>query len=146
MQEEKHIAAVQEVLATIQDALEAREGIIPHQRRLMAMLSIGVSHIFELYAHRKGIIKPGAQIKHEWFLLSEQRLIERLNQVFTKPHHSIPGLSEMCDFGRSIETGRNDLVYGAPLSNDKPLRTKIGQFLELKNLVEQESGVIQHEF
>lgn len=122
----------------IKDALEA-ESLLAHQRRLMAMLSLGTQHMIELYLHRKAVLKPGSQVKHEWFKLSEQRLNDRMSPLLTKRWTEIPRVDEIIRKAHSLELQRNDIVYGAPLPNDEPLRKHIQLFLEIKAMVEEET-------
>lgn len=139
MQNEKHVAALQEVETTIREALESSQGLLAHQRRLMLMLSLGVQHSIELYLHKKAALKPGAQVKHEWFKLSDRNIQQRLQPNLTKPWSEL-GLIEICSLAQDIETERNDIVYGAPLPNDVKLRNLVGKFLELTALIEKEVG------
>ncbi|MBI4451761.1 hypothetical protein HY642_07340 [Candidatus Woesearchaeota archaeon] len=138
MQEQKHLAALAEVSATISDALAAQD-LLGHQRRLMAMLSLGTQHIIELYLHRLAVMKPGAQLKHEWFKLSEPRLHERLSSALTKPWNDVSRSAEIATLARKLELERNDIVYGAPLPNDLPLREHIDRFLEIKRIISEAS-------
>jgi hypothetical protein len=140
MREDRHLDAINEVMATIRSALDAKEGMLGYQRRLMAMLSLGLQHVIELYLHRRAVLKPGAQLKHEWFGLSEKRLMSRLGLALTKPPPSVPRMGEVTGLAKAVETGRNDIVYGAPLTDDKLLRDKVDKFLELKGIVDEETG------
>ncbi len=142
MQEEKHIAALQEVLRTIEQALNDKEGLLNYQRRIMSMLSLGAQHLIELYLHKMAAIQPGAQIKHEWLKLSDVNLRERIQPALTKEFNSLPSLADVCFIARKIETERNDAVYGAPLTNDVLLRKSIDSFLQLRKIVEEQTGKI----
>ena len=142
MIEEKHRGALQEVLDTIKAALDDPHGVLAHQRRVMAMVSLGMQHILEMYLHRKAILKPGAQIKHEWLKLSDQNLRLRFGQMLTKPWNEIPLLDEITPLSRQVELKRNDIMYGAPLNNDRELREAIDLFLEVKALIEKEVGAL----
>ena len=137
MKLEKHREVLKEVSDTIKDALENPEGMVYHQRRLMAMLSLGVSQLLETYFHKLNVIKPGTQIKHEWFKRSEDNILLRLSAVLTTAPRDIPGMDEILAFARRVESERDDIVYGSPLANDKKLREKIDLWLELKKLVDE---------
>ena len=134
MQEEKHEDALNEVIDTIDESLKGN--MLNYQRRLMFMISIGSQHLLELYLHRLHVIKPGAQIKHEWFKLNDKNIKSRLSLIITKKFDEIPNINEILSLARSIEKDRNDIVYGAPLKDDVILRDKIDHFLEIKKLVE----------
>ena len=138
MQEDKHRVALQEVMAAIQDGLSG--GLLNHQRRIMAMLSLGTQQSIELYLHRKAVLKSGAQIKHEWFKLSDKNIQERMQPSLTKKWELIDSMNEVISFARTIETDRNDIVYGAPLESDKKLRELINTFLTLTAIIEKETG------
>lgn len=134
---DKHIETLKEVMATINDALNA-EDIKLHQRRLTAMLSLGSQQLIEAYFHKLNIIKPGAQIKHEWFNLGTDRIKIKLEAILTVKLVKIKNLDEILVLAKRIEQDRNDLVYGSPVKTDKILREKINLFLEIKKLVEDE--------
>ncbi len=137
MQNEKHEDALKEVENTIEEAL--KENILEHQRRIASMTSLGIQHIIELYFHKLNVMKPGASLKHEWFKLSEKNIRLRLSAVVTKKLDEIPRVLEILSIAREIEKDRNDLVYGAPLKDDKILRDKIDDFLEIKKIIAEES-------
>jgi len=134
MQEEKHAEALKEVEDTIDEALKGN--LLDYQRRLMLMVSLGLQHLIELYFHRLHIIKPGAQVKHEWFKMGDKNATLRLSAVLTKKIDEIPNIMEIISVAREIEKERNEIVYGAPLKDDAVLRSKISEFLEIKKLVE----------
>ena len=138
MRIEKHLEALREVLDCISSALEDRKGLVFHQRRLMAMLSLGVPQLIEIYLHKKGAIGADANIKHEWFSLSGRNLKAKFESILTKNVEKLDGLLVLA---RKIEDGRNEIVYGAPLGDGRILREKIDLFLELKETVEREAGV-----
>ncbi|MDI6721198.1 MAG: hypothetical protein QMD85_02315 [Candidatus Aenigmarchaeota archaeon] len=140
MQEEKHISAIKEVDRTVEDALKG--SILDHQRRLTSMISIGIQHLIELYFHRLHIIKPGAYVKHEWFRMSEKNTKLRLSSIITNDFDKIPQLAEILAIAREIEKDRNEILYGASLKDDAILRNKIDEFLEIKKIIEKETGEV----
>ncbi len=142
MLEEKHIEALREVHEAIEEAIRDPRGLLPRQRRLVAMLSLGMSHLVELYFHRLGAIKSGAQIKHDWFKAESRRLKIRLTGLITKSIERLPEAERILEFAHEIELKRDDLVYGASLKEDNPLKEKIDLFLELKKAVESATGEI----
>ena len=138
MKIEKHEDALKEVYQTIDQALNDPKGLLSHQRRIASMTSMGMQQIVEMYFHKLNIIKPGTQLKHEWFKLDEKNINNKLSPTLTKKLEEIPKINEILFLSRKIESDRNDLVYGAPLENDKTLKEKIDVFLELKNLIIEE--------
>ncbi len=133
MQEAKHLEVLAEIDETVREALAG--DLRQHQRRLAAMLSLGVQQLAELFLHRRRVIKPGVQIKHEWFKLGGRNLRLRLAAALTVPPEQVEGLNEVLGLARDIEEGRDDLLYGSPLTSDALLREKVGSYLELKQLV-----------
>lgn len=140
MQIEKHKLVLSEVNFTIAEALNDQKGLLRHQRSITFMTSLGMQQMVELYFHKLNIIKPGAQIKHEWFGFEERNIRRRLSPVLTKDIAAIPKIQEILYLANKIESDRNEIVYGAPLKNDEKLKEKIDNFLELKNIIETEIG------
>jgi len=138
MQEEKYLDALKETDITIKEALGGN--MLDHQRRLMSMISLGVQHSIELYFHKLRVIKPGAFVKHEWFRMGDKNARQKLSIILTKKIDEIPNIPEIISLAREIESDRNDIVYGAPLNDDKILRDKIDSFLELKKLAKGEEN------
>jgi hypothetical protein len=134
MREEKHLEALAEVKETIETAIRDPRGIIVHQRRLMSMISLGVQHLIELHFHRLNVLKSGAQVKHDWFRLSKERVKLRLKAVTTKPLQEIEDVDFIIILASEMEADRNELVYGAPAPEAK-LRRKIDLFLQLEELM-----------
>ena len=145
MNEEKHTAALIEVREAIDEALRDPRGLLPRQRRIMSMLSLGTQHIVELWLHKNHAIKPGAYVKHEWLKAEDKRLALRLAGVLTKGLEKIKDSDKILALARGIEHDRNDVVYGAPLANDLVLKEKINAFLELKKAVEDAVGELKWE-
>ena len=135
MRTEKHLEILKEVEETIKEALDA-ENILSHQRRLVTMLSLGAQQLIEIYFHEQGVIKPGTQVKHEWFVMGERNLSVKLSAILTKEIKNIPNLREILALAKIIETGRNDLIYGSPLADEKDLRGKVDAFLEIKKIID----------
>lgn len=136
MKEEKHLEILREVEETLREALQARD-IRSHQRRLVAMLSLGSQQVVEIYLHRQGAIRPGAHVKHDWFSMSGQNIDAKISAILTTDMKNIPLLKEMIALARLVEKDRNDQLYGSPLADDTALRKKIGAFLEVKRLGEE---------
>ncbi len=135
MKVEKHLEALKEVDETVEEALKT-QSILSYQRRLSAMLSLGAQQLVEIYLHRLKVIRPGTQIKHEWFGLGERNLTVKLSAILTTDMGKIPGLWEILSLAKVVESERDDLLYGSPLSDESMLREKIDAYLELKKMVE----------
>lgn len=141
MREESHLEALKEVMATIDEALNSSD-ILQHQRRLISMLSIGLQHVIELYLHRLKVIKPGAQIKHNWFSLGESNMRLKFSSVLTMPYSKISEINEIISLARNIEIDRNDILYGSPIVDERELKEKIGNFLEIKKIAEKTGEIL----
>lgn len=142
MQVEKHIEALQEVYETIEESLNDPKGLLGHQRRIASMASLGAQQLIEMYFHRLNIIKPGTQVKHEWLKSEEQNLRHRLSPILTRNIAEIPNIQAILDLANRIECDRNDILYGAPLKEDKKLKEKIDNFLELKKVTTEEKEIM----
>jgi len=143
MLEDKHIEAIKEVQETIEEAIGDPRGLLPRQRRLISMLSLGAAHLVEIYLHRQNAIKPGAQIKHDWFSSENRRIKLHLAGVLTKSFEALPNIDQVLYLSHEIEQKRNELVYCAALKNESFLREKLDLFLELKKIVENSTGEIR---
>ena len=138
MQEEKHNDALREVEAYIDECLQGN--MLKRQRLLMAALSLGMQHVVEMWLHKTRAIKPGATIKHEFFKSEERRLKLKLAGMLTKNISSLKNADAILSISHEIELNRDDIIYGAPLKNDKILREKIDYFFELKRAVKNATG------
>src|SRR3989344_516916 len=123
MQEEKHTAALKEINAYVDESLKS--SLLQRQRLLMTALSLGMQHVVELWLHRARAIKPGASVKHEFFKSEERKLKLKLAGLLTKNISSLKNSGAILSIAREIERDRDDIIYGAPLPNDKALREKI---------------------
>lgn len=141
MQEEKHIAALKEVNAYVDESL--RGNLLHRQRLLMAALSLGMQHVVELWLHKARAIKPGTSIKHEFFKSEERKLKLKLAGMLTKNISSLKHADAILSIAREVEHNRDDIIYGAPLPNDRVLREKIDYFFELKKAVKEAVGDIE---
>lgn len=135
MKIEKHMEILKEVEITIKEALSSKN-ILLYQRRLVSMLSLGTQQLIEIYFHKLNVIRPGTQIKHEWFGMSYRNLETKFSSILTTKIDKIPKLREILVLAKQIESNRNDMLYGSPIVDDKLLREKIDAFLELKKLIE----------
>src|SRR3989338_2397885 len=142
MQESKHADAIKETMRTIDEALKGKN-ILDFQRRLASMLSVGLQHLVELYLHRLYVIKTGAFVKHEWFLMGDKNLKAKFSAILTQPYEEIENINEIASLARDIEGDRNELLYGSPIGDENRLKEKIGSFLEIKKIVEKTGDIIE---
>lgn len=134
MKEEKHLEAIAEVKDTISQAIQDARGLYVHQRRLASLTSLGAQQLIELHLHNAKAIKQGAQVKHEWFRTSKERIELHLRAICTEPLSKIPDIDYLVLLACEIEKDRNELVYGAPAPEAR-LRKKIDLFLEMEKAV-----------
>lgn len=140
MRTEKHVESIREAMDEIEKSLEDPKGLLLHQRRLAAMLSIGVCDLIEIYFHRLKIMKEGSRIKHQFLRKADVK--ERLSNQITSPLQKVKRIDEILKLAVEIEEKRDDLAYGSPLTDEKFLKEKIDQFLDLKRIIESETGDI----
>ena len=76
----------------IDSALKDTRGLLVHQKRLAFCLSDGICNLLESYLNKKGVLKPGTKINHQWLkkkkenvlaILSDKLIIsfEKLNKL-----------------------------------------------------------------
>ncbi|MEF8879149.1 MAG: hypothetical protein V5A64_02000 [Candidatus Thermoplasmatota archaeon] len=138
MRLEKHIESLKEVIDEIQTALEDPDGLQSHQRRLALMLSVGIVDLIEIYFHRLGVMKPGAKIKHNW--LKRKNIEGKIERQISGNLSKIEKIDKILEKCREIERKRNDFAYGSPLNDEKMLKQKIDEFLEIKKIIEETTG------
>lgn len=138
MRLEKHIESLKEVLREIESALEDAQGLASHQRRLAAMLSLGICELVEIYFHKLGIMKEGARIKHGVF--RKGNMDEVLSNQITAPLKAVKNMERILEIAVDIENSRDDMLYGSPVNEEEMLKEKIDEFLDLKKLIESEIG------
>ncbi len=138
MRLDKHLESLREVLDEIETALNDPKGLASHQRRLALMLSLGFCELIEIYLHRKGILKPGARIKHDWF--RQKRIIEKLEQQVIVSLKDNREINEIVRIAVDLEESRDDLAYGSPLDEESLLKDRINSFLQLKKIIENSVG------
>ncbi|MBI2147455.1 hypothetical protein HYU19_03175 [Candidatus Woesearchaeota archaeon] len=138
MRLEKHQEGIKEVMEEIEAALHDTKGVLSHQRRLALMLPLGMCELIEVYFHHLEIIKSGARIKHDWF--RQKRIREKLEEQVISSLDNVPNIDVIIRLAVALEESRDYLVYSSPKVDEQFLRQKIGQFLELKRLIEQKIG------
>ncbi|MBI5392276.1 hypothetical protein HZA96_00265 [Candidatus Woesearchaeota archaeon] len=138
MKIEKHQEALKETIDEISQALEDKEGLLKHQRRLAFMISLGISELIEIYFHKLKVIKEGSRIKHEWFKKKDIKKI--LSQQIVSPIDDIKNINKILILCKELEDKRNDIAYSSPLADEDILREEINLFFEVKKLIEEVIG------
>ena len=133
MKREKHDEILKEVLDEIETALEDKQGLLAHQRRLAFSISLGAVTLLEIYLHKLDVIKEGSKIDHTWFKKKKERIIDHLQKQITTQINSITNLDKIIDIMIDIENKRNDLAYGAA-TTEKILQEKINLFFKLREI------------
>jgi NAD-dependent DNA ligase len=134
MRKERHEEVLKEVSDEIESALNDKEGLLGHQRRLAFSLSLGAVNLLELHFHNLNIMKEGSKIDHTWFKRKKENVFEKLEVQITSPITSIENIDAIVDVVREIEEKRDDLAYGAPAS-EEVLQEKINLFFKLKGML-----------
>lgn len=134
MRRERHDEVLREVLDEIESALNDKNGMLSHQRRLAFSLSLGAVNLLELYFHKLDIMKEGSKIDHTWFKRKKESVFDKLQKQITSPIISLEDIDEIIGIIIKIEEKRDDLAYGAP-ANEKILQEKINLFFKLKEIV-----------
>lgn len=134
MKKEKHEEILKEVDEEIKLALEDNRGLLPHQRRLIFMISLGAENLLELYFHRLDVIKVGTKLDHRWFKRRKEHIYDRLQNQITSEIRNIERIEEIIDLIVQIEDRRDELVYGAPTS-ERVLQERINLYIKLKEVL-----------
>lgn len=134
MRRERHEGILKEVLDEIESALNDKNGLLMHQRRLAFSLSLGAVNLLELHFHNLNVMKEGSMIEHTWFKRNKKNVFEKLGKQITSPVDSIKDIDEIVDIIREIEERRDDLAYGAP-ATENLLQNKINLFFKLKKIL-----------
>ena len=103
MKVECHKRAVKESLEEISDAI--RKGVSERQRTIGFHCSVAAADMLEIFLHEKGLVDPGATIKHDFFS-SGKKASERIPSFSNK--------SEILSMLVELESKRNVLCYGKP--------------------------------
>jgi len=134
MRKERHEEVLREVLDEIASALNDKNGLLRHQRRLAFSLSLGAVNLLELYFHNLNIMKEGSLIDHTWFKRKKERVIDKLGNQITSPLKNVEDIDEIIAIISDIEKKRDDLAYGAP-ATEEILQAKINLFFKLKRIL-----------
>ena len=134
MRKERHEEVLKEVLDEIGSALNDKQGLLIHQRRLAFSISLGAVNLLELHLHNLNIMKVGSMIDHTWFKRSKKNVLDKLEMQITSPISSVKDIDGLVEIIRDIEEKRDDLAYGAPATEDV-LQNKINLFFKLKKIL-----------
>ncbi|MEK6887926.1 MAG: hypothetical protein AABX14_03200 [Candidatus Aenigmatarchaeota archaeon] len=120
---EEHKRALKESLEEIRFAIQ--QGIDKKQRTLGFNCSLAAIDMLEIYLHSKGLLDPGAMIKHEFFS-SVTKAKDRLKSNFENKDNIIRSMVE-------LENKRNILIYGKKQKHEI-LENYIETFNKIKKL------------
>lgn len=134
MRRERHEEVLKEVLDEIDSALNDKNGLLNHQRRLAFSLSLGAVNLLELHFHNLNVMKEGSMIDHTWFKRNKKNVLEKLGKQITSPISTIENIDNIVDIIREVEEKRDDLAYGAP-ATENILQNKINLFFKLKKIL-----------
>ena len=133
----KEIEQIDEVIDEIESALKDPKGISSHQKRLAFCLSLGITELLENYLNKKEVLKKGYRINHQWLKKSKDNLKIILAEKITTSLDKLNKLDKILDIAYQIESKRNELAYGGPVSEDL-LKNLIDRFLEIKKEIEND--------
>jgi hypothetical protein len=133
---DKQKKEIEEVVDEINSALEDSRGIESHQRRLAFSLSLGSVSLIEVYLYKKNVLKSGGKIDHRWLKKKRENVKNLIANQITCSIEDLEKIDEILDIVYKIESERNKLVYGPPVS-EKILRAQIELFLRLRKKVEE---------
>lgn len=137
MEEDKLKSDFDEVSDEIDSALKDSRGLLFHQKRLAFCLSDGICNILENYLNKKGALKPGSKINHQWLKKKKENVLKILSERLITHVENLPRLNSILDVAFRIEDKRNDFVYGAKTS-EKNLRELIDIYLKIKKEIEND--------
>ena len=133
----KDLEEIDEVKDEIDSALKDSRGLVAHKKRLAFCLSTGVADILEKYLKRKGVLKQGHKISHQWLKKNKEGVKAIISQKITSSVDSLTELDKILEVAYDIESKRNDLAYGKTAS-ESLLKDSIDKYLELKKEVGNE--------
>ncbi len=124
-----------EVNDEIEAALKDKRGLVAHQKRLVFCLSSGAIELLENYFKRKGVLKQGVKLNHQWFKKKKENVKKILSEKITSSLDSLEKIDKIIDCIYAIESKRNELIYGKK-ATEELLKDLLGQYFELKKEVE----------
>ncbi len=127
MKIEIHMKNLKESLEILEEYIQ-KNLLVERQRTIGFHASAASVDMLEILLHKKNIIEPGMQIKHDWFT-SRRKTEEKIRFDFQKK-------SKIISLIMSIEEKRNLLCYGKP-QPEKTIEDVISKFQELKEIFEE---------
>ena len=85
-------------------------------------------------------MKGGGRIKHT--ILRGKNIEERLSNQVVISLNNIKNIDAIITIAKTIEAERDNMAYGSPQPHEQLLKAKIEDFLELKRIIEKETGDI----
>ncbi len=119
-----HRRALRESLEEIRESI--RRGMTERQRTIGFHCSVAAADMLEIYLHQKGLIDPGATIKHDIFS-SERKALEKLPEF--------DDMKKIVKLMVSLENKRNMLCYGKP-QTEESMEDFIQTFNKIKGIFE----------
>ena len=135
----KKYTDMEEAMDEINNALDDGRGLGIHQKRLAFILSDGAVSLIENYLANLSVLKSGGKINHRWLKKKKDNAKKLIANQIICPIDNLDKLDEFLDIAYKIESKRNDIVYGPPVS-EGVLRDQIDLFLELKNKIDNLKG------
>ncbi|MDP4039303.1 MAG: hypothetical protein Q8P57_01875 [Candidatus Pacearchaeota archaeon] len=128
---------IDEVIDEIDSALKDIRGLSFHQKRLAFCLSDGICVLLENYLKKKGVLKPGSKINHQWLKKKKENVLKILSERLVTSVESLIILDNILDVAFKIENKRNELVYGSVV-RDEDLQELINDYLAIKKEIEND--------
>lgn len=126
MKIETHLQQLKESLELIDESI--KKGIERRQRTIGFHTSAAASDLLEIYFHKKNLIDPGFNIKHEW--------LKADNKVKEKFHFEFEKKNEILALMKKIEQKRNTLCYGKP-QEEKFIQETLDDFNNPKSIFKE---------
>ncbi len=126
MKIETHLEQLKESLEMIDESI--KKGIEKRQRTIGFHTSAAASDLLEIYLHKKNLIDPGFNIKHEW-LKADNKVKDKFSFEFERK-------SEILALMKKIEEKRNTLCYGK-LQEKKIIQETLNDFNNLKTIFKE---------
>jgi hypothetical protein len=127
MRIEKHMENLRESIEVIEECVKIGR-LTERQRTIGFHTSVGSVELLEVYLHKKNLIDPGMQLKHDWF--------DSKKKVESKLPFDFPNKDKVISLITKIENRRNILCYGAPQEKKIVIET-IQLFQELRKTLEE---------
>lgn len=128
-----------EISDEIETALKDSRGIVAHQKRLAFCISFGITELLEDYLKKKGVLKKGYKVNHQWLKKKKENVKKMLEDKIVSSLDGLQLLDKILDACYKIETKRNELAYGSQ-EQERVLRELIDEFLKIKKEVDNEKG------